>query len=482
MIHVVYKGRALPLTWVVRRGKKGHFPEELQIALIAQVQELIPPGAQVVVLGDGEFDGTGFQHTLQEAGWSYVVRTGSNITVAWDGDTFRCETVGACSKPGTLVELRDVRVTEAAYGPIMLLCCWAKGYKDPLYLITNIAAADEACCWYAKRFRIETFFADQKSRGFHLHKSHTLIGSRALSQLQPGSIGIMWLLKSHWSNPMKHLIPYLQDSRKAADYLRQLRWPDGVKCPRCGSDAVEPRERCDNGLQRFNCGHCARRWGQQFATFTDWTSSIFEESKLSPPEWLLGIGLWQLKLNATEIAAAPDIQERTAQRCINLLDGGIFETYHLDPTRQLEHQVEADECYQSAGSKGRPREIERRDCAPRQRGMQLRGRATAATGRPPMLGLMQRRDKVAPDAPAAQVYLEVLEHGRSATITPSIAAKVKSGAQFFTDEYNIYHFTKADYDHRTVNHGAGEYARRDSDGTCVHCNTMEGIWASLRNF
>ena len=56
---------------------------------------------------------------------------------------------------------------------------------------------------------------------------------------------------------MKHLIPYLQDGRKAADYLRQLRWPDGVKCPRCGNDAVEPRERCDNGLQRFNCGHCA---------------------------------------------------------------------------------------------------------------------------------------------------------------------------------------------------------------------------------
>src|SRR5215470_9041524 len=91
----------------------------------------------------------------------------------------------------------------------------------------------------------------------------------------------MWLLKSHGSNLMKHLIPYLQDGRKAADYLRQLRWPDGVKCPRCGSDAVEPRERCDNGLQRFNCAHCAVRWGQQFAMFTDWTSSIFEESKLT---------------------------------------------------------------------------------------------------------------------------------------------------------------------------------------------------------
>ena len=278
------------------------------------------------------------------------------------------------------------------------------------------------------------------------------------------------------------LIPYLQDDQKAADYLRQVRWPAGVTCPRCGSAAVEPRERGDNGLQRFNCMPCAGRLGQQFAMVTAWTGSIFEESKLSPLEWLLVMGLWQLKLNATAIAAAADIQERTAQRCINLLDGGIYETYHLDPTRQLEHQVEADECYQSAGSKGLAREVERHERAPRQRGIQLRGRATAEMGRPPLLGLVQRRDKTDQDAPAAQVSLEVLEHVRSATIKPLIAAKVKGGAQCFTDEYNIYHFTKADYDHRTVNHGAGEYARRDPDGTCVHCNTMEGLWSSLRNF
>jgi transposase-like zinc ribbon protein len=247
----------------------------------------------------------------------------------------------------------------------------------------------------------------------------------------------MWLLKSRWSNPMKHLIPYLTDDQKAADYLRQLRWPDGVTCPRCGRDAVESRERCDNGLRRFNCAHCAARLGQQFAMFTDWTRAIFEESKLRPLEWLLVMGLWQLKLNATEIAAAADIQERTAQRCINLLDGGIYETYHLDPTRQLEHQVEADECYQSAGSKGLPREVERYDRAPRQRGIQLRGRATAETGRPPILGLVQRRAKADQDAPAAQVYLEVLENVRTATSKPIIVAKVKSGSQFFTDEYNI---------------------------------------------
>ena len=104
MIHVVYKGRALPLVWVVRRGKKGHCPEALHVALLTQVQELIPLGAHVVGLGDGACDGTDLQHRWQAAGWSYVVRTGSNITVAWDGDTCRCETVGACIKPGTVVE------------------------------------------------------------------------------------------------------------------------------------------------------------------------------------------------------------------------------------------------------------------------------------------------------------------------------------------------------------------------------------------
>jgi hypothetical protein len=172
MLHVGYKGRALPLAWLVRQGKKGHCPEDLHIAVVEQVQELLPPGAAVGLLGDGEFDGTTLQHTVQEYGWASVVRTGSYITVRWDGERFRCETVGACIKPGTLVALRDVHMTEAAYGPVMFLCCWAKGSQEPRYGVTNMSSADEACHVYAKRFRIETFFSDQKSRGFSLHQAH----------------------------------------------------------------------------------------------------------------------------------------------------------------------------------------------------------------------------------------------------------------------------------------------------------------------
>jgi len=172
MLHVVYQGRALPLAWRVRQGPKGHFPEDLHIALVELSSELIPERTKVVLLGDGEFDGTGLQQTVEDAGWSYVCRTGTHMTAWWDGETFRLDTLGACIKPGNLIALSEVWFTRDAYGPIMLICCWAKGCKEPLYLVTNMASAEEACRFYSKRFRIETFFSDQKSRGFHLHKSH----------------------------------------------------------------------------------------------------------------------------------------------------------------------------------------------------------------------------------------------------------------------------------------------------------------------
>ena len=116
MIHVVYKGRALPLAWRVRQAPKGHFPEELHIALVDLIRGLLPAGAQVVLLGDGEFDGTRLQHTLQQAGWSYACRTATSTVATWAGETFRLDALGSCLKPGRLIELKEVHCTrEGAY-------------------------------------------------------------------------------------------------------------------------------------------------------------------------------------------------------------------------------------------------------------------------------------------------------------------------------------------------------------------------------
>jgi hypothetical protein len=194
MIHVIYKGRALPLAWRVRQGPKGHFPEDLHIALVELIRACLPEGTQVVLLGDGEFDGTTLQETLNAAGWGYVCRTAQSTVATWEGETFRLDTLGACSKPGTLITLKEVQITRDAYGPVMVLSCWAKGYQEPLYLVSNMDAAEEACRYYQKRFRIETFFSDQKSRGFHIHKSHISDPQRLSRLLIAACLAYIWMI------------------------------------------------------------------------------------------------------------------------------------------------------------------------------------------------------------------------------------------------------------------------------------------------
>ena len=46
----------------------------------------------------------------------------------------------------------------------------------------------------AKRFRIETFFSDQKSRGFHLHKSHISNPERLSRLLIACCLAYLWIV------------------------------------------------------------------------------------------------------------------------------------------------------------------------------------------------------------------------------------------------------------------------------------------------
>ena len=47
---------------------------------------------------------------------------------------------------------------------------------------------------YKKRFRIETFFSDQKSRGFHLHKSHISDPDRLARLMMGACLAYIWIV------------------------------------------------------------------------------------------------------------------------------------------------------------------------------------------------------------------------------------------------------------------------------------------------
>jgi transposase len=83
------------------------------------------------------------------------------------------------------------------------------------------------------------------------------------------------------------------------------------------------------------------------------------------------------------------------------------------------------------------------------------------------------------------VLIRMLENVKQVTIGPLIQQTIAEGSVVYTDEYDIYaRLSEWGYDHRTVCHAKGEYARDDDgDGFCeTHVNTLEGFWSLLRSW
>lgn len=143
----------------------------------------------------------------------------------------------------------------------------------------------------------------------------------------------------------------------------------------------------------------------------------------------------------------------------------------------LEGEVEIDEVYIVAGHKGNSAAVAAKGREGRRRRLKgAPGRGTAATDKPPVLGMIQR---------GGLVVLHMLENVKMKTIEPFIKRAIAEDSLIYTDEYNIYgRLEEWGYAHETVNHGEGEYARDDDgDGFCeVHVNTIEGFWSLLRSW
>lgn len=143
----------------------------------------------------------------------------------------------------------------------------------------------------------------------------------------------------------------------------------------------------------------------------------------------------------------------------------------------LEGDIECDEVYLVAGHKGYPEAVAWQGRRGRRRRLKgKRGRGTLVAEKPPIFGMLQR---------GGQIVIRMLENVKQATIKPLIKQTIQPGSLICTDEYTIYsRLPEWGYDHKTVNHSDGEYARdEDGDGFHeVHINTLEAFWSLLRRW
>jgi hypothetical protein len=77
---------------------------------------------------------------------------------------------------------------------VNLVGWWGSAYETPIYLLSNLDDKYQTCRYYQRRYRTETFFSDQKSRGFHIHKSHLSDPAQVSRLLLAACFAYIWMI------------------------------------------------------------------------------------------------------------------------------------------------------------------------------------------------------------------------------------------------------------------------------------------------
>ena len=144
----------------------------------------------------------------------------------------------------------------------------------------------------------------------------------------------------------------LLDDAKCYALVRQHRWPDGARCPRCGDAKVarDGRDDTQPHRQRYRCAACGAR-------FDDLTDTALAGHHRPLRVWVLCLYLMGLNLSNRQIAQELDLAVSDVQAMTEALRRGL--TAKLPPVI-LRGEVEIDEVYVVAGHKGNPAAVAKR--------------------------------------------------------------------------------------------------------------------------
>ena len=138
----------------------------------------------------------------------------------------------------------------------------------------------------------------------------------------------------------------LLDDDKCFAFVRQRRWPDGVRCPGCGGDAVirDGHDDTQSCRQRYRCKACAGR-------FDDLTGTVLAGRHQPLRVWVLCLYFMGLNLSNRQIALELGLVPSDVQAMTEQLRQGLVAR---NPGVELEGEIEIDELYVVAGHKGQP--------------------------------------------------------------------------------------------------------------------------------
>lgn len=235
---------------------------------------------------------------------------------------------------------------------------------------------------------------------------------------------------------MGKLIDRFRGEERCRDYLVELRWPEGVRCPRCESDKISRIH--DRG--QFDCDSCRYQFSVRVGT-------VLQDSKLPLWKWFMAAFLMvesKKGISSKQLERMLGVSYKTAW----FLTHRIRAAMQFARVERLQGTVEVDETW--VGGK-------------------VRGKGRGYRGNKSMvLGVVAR---------GGEVRLRVDKRADAPTLRRFIREHVADDAEaIFTDDWAAYEGSGDDNTrHETVNHSEEEWVRGE-----VHTNTVESVWSLLK--
>ncbi len=244
---------------------------------------------------------------------------------------------------------------------------------------------------------------------------------------------------------LQEAMVYFANEDNSFEFMKSLRFPHGVTCPRCQSDKVS----FISTRKIWKCGGCKKQFSLKVGT-------VMEDSAIGLDKWLCAFWLIANAKNGIssyELHRALGVTQKT----------GWFLLHRIRLAMQrgslikFEGDVEVDETF--IGAKARNMHKGKR-----------KEKGTGPIAMTPVVGVLQR-SKV--DS-ASQVHLRVTKGRKKAELQQIVREMVEKGSEVHTDAFCSYEGLEGDYVHQVIDH-LESYANGK-----IHTNGLENFWSLLK--
>ncbi|MBW7956044.1 IS1595 family transposase [Patescibacteria group bacterium] len=229
-----------------------------------------------------------------------------------------------------------------------------------------------------------------------------------------------------------------QSDEACLETIKDLRWPDGIVCPKCRH--IEKFYKI-TGRMGYACGKCGKHVYPLKGT-------IFEKTTLSLQMWFYAIFVitsTRSGVSAKQLQRELEVSYVTSHRMFKRIRAAMVE-----PEQALSGIVEVDETYVGGKTTNRRHKY-----------------GVSHVRKQVLMGMVARGGRVK--------VVHIPNIGKH-TLLGQIKKNITPGATIMSDELPSYRWlSRMGYIHKSVEHAKGEYANGDS-----YTNTIENFWSHLK--